>query len=82
MANKIRWRFRFHDGRPVRVLQYWEPEIQWQDVLVADYEDRDRSDAFAERYLATGPLPKGVYDFCEYKRRRDAKRKVVPIKPR
>jgi hypothetical protein len=68
--NRIRWRFRFNDGKPVRVLQYWEPEVQWQDVLVTDYEDRDRADEFARAYLRSDPLPRGVVDFCEYRRKK------------
>jgi hypothetical protein len=70
METRIRWRFRFNNGRPVRVLQYWDPALQWQDVLVTDYEDRERGEAYARSYVRTEPLPPGVIDFCEHLRRR------------
>lgn len=68
--ERIRWRFRFNNGKPVRVLQYWEPEANWRDVLVTDYEDRERGEEFARNYVRCEPLPHGVADFCEYRRRR------------
>ena len=39
---------------------------------------RDSADEFARNYLRRDPLPRGVVDFCEYRRRRSMSGRLCP----